>query len=238
MKFSAPIYILKQQAKAFARTEKVALHDALDRIAKREGFGSWSLLAAKWSTDKVRSSLLSQLRPGELVLLAARPGQGKTLLSLGLATEWVARGNRAAFFTLEFTRADVLRCLDVLEKDIKQLADLFLIDDSDAISADYIVTRLGSAPPGMLIVVDYLQLLDQKRDNPSLTHQVMQLKQFAREQQAVVVCLSQVHRSYDPATKPFPALTDIRLPNPLDLNLFDKACLLGRGKMQVEAVNW
>ncbi len=236
MKFSAPIYILKQQAKAFARKDGIPLHDALDRVAKREGFGSWSLLAAKWNADKAGASLLRQLRPGELVLLAARPGEGQTLLSLGLAAEWMARGNRAAFFTLEFTQADVLRCFGILNKDVKSIADLFTVDDSDGISADYIVARLGSAPPNMFIVVDYLQLLDQRRENPTLTHQVMQLKHFARRHKAIVVCLSQVHRRYDPAIKPLPALTDIRLPNPLDLKLFDKACLLSRGKVQVGAV--
>jgi len=236
MKFSAPIYILKQQARAFARKGRIPLHEALDRIAKQEGFDNWSLLAAKWNTDKPDSSLLRHLRPGELVLLAARPGEGKTLLSLGLAAEWMARGNRAAFFTLEFTRADVLRCFDTLEKDVKDLTGLFTVDDSDGISADYIVAQLGSAPPNMFIVVDYLQLLDQKRENPPLAEQVMQLKQFARQHQAIIVFLSQVHRRYDPATKPVPTLTDIRLPNPLDLKLFDKACLLGRGKVQVGAV--
>ncbi len=236
MKFSAPIYILKQQARAFARKARIPLHDALDRIAKQEGFGNWSLLAAKWNTDKAGISLLRQLRPGELVLLAARPGEGKTLLSLGLAAEWMARGNRAVFFTLEFTRADVLRRLDAVTMDTRRRADLFTVDDSDDISADYIVARLGSAPANMLIVVDYLQLLDQRRENPALMHQVMQLKQFALQHQAIIVCLSQVHRRYDPAIKPLPALTDIRLPNPLDLKLFDKACLLGRGKVQVGAV--
>jgi replicative DNA helicase len=92
------------------------------------------------------------------------------------------------------------------------------------------------APPNMLVVVDYLQLLDQKRENPSVMHQVMQLKHFARERRVIVVCLSQVDRSYDPAIKQFPALVDIRLPNPLDLKLFDKACFLSRGKLQVGAV--
>jgi len=236
MKFSAPIYILKQQAKGFARKEKIPLHDALDRIAKREGFGSWSLLAAKWNADEASTSLVSHLRPGELVLLAARPGQGKTLLSLGLAVEWMARGNRAAFFTLEFTRADVVRCFDILEKDVKDFGGLFAIDDSDGINSDYIVAQLGSAPPNTLIVVDYLQLLDQRRENPSVMQQVMQLRHFARQRQAIIVCLSQVHRSYDPAIKPLPALADIRLPNPLDLKLFDKACFLSRGKVQVGAV--
>src|SRR5215470_17176943 len=48
MKLSAPIFILKQQAKALSRSEKIPLHAALDRIANREGFAAWSLLAAKW----------------------------------------------------------------------------------------------------------------------------------------------------------------------------------------------
>ena len=235
MKFSAPIYILKQRAKVLSRQEKVPLHDALDQIASQEGFGNWSLLAAKWAADEATNSLLTQLRPGEMVLLAARPGQGKTLLSLGLAIEWMARGDRAAFFTLEFTRVDVVRCFDILHKDIRNFDRWFVVDDSDRINADYIVAQLGSAPPNMLVVVDYLQLLDQKRENPSLAHQVMKLKNFARERRATIVCLSQIHRNYDSAIKPFPALTDIRLPNPLDLKLFDKACFLSRGKVQVGA---
>ena len=134
MKFSAPIYILKRQAKAMSRRERIPLYEALDRLAQREGLGTWSLLAAKWNADEGSTSLSSQLRPGELILLAARPGQGKTLLSLSLAVEWMARGNRAAFFTLEFTRADVLRCFAVLDEDVKKFDRSFSIDDSDHIS--------------------------------------------------------------------------------------------------------
>jgi replicative DNA helicase len=235
MKLSAPIYILKQQARAFSRKEKIPLHTALDRIANREGFGTWSLLAAKLSSDESSATLFSQLHPGGLVLLGARPGQGKTLLSVGLAIECMERGNRAAFFTLDFTQADIARCFGVLNKDVATFRDRFLIDDSDEISADYIVGRLASEPSNMLVVVDYLQLLDQKRDNPSLMDQVVELKRFARERQLIIVCLSQISRSYDPASKACPGLTDVRLPNPLDLRLFDKACFLNRGKMQVPA---
>lgn len=236
MKLSAPIYILKQQAKTFSRKHKIPLHDALDRIAKQEGFATWSLLAAKWNDRAASTALSAQLLPRELMLLAARPGQGKTLLSLGLAIEWMARGDRAAFFTLEFTRADVARCFEALEEDVRSFERLLTIDDSDDISADYIIAKLGSPPPNTLVIVDYLQLLDQKRENQSVMHQVMQLRHFARQHRAAIVCLSQVHRSYDPALNPFPALTDIRLPNPLDLKLFDKACFLSRGKVQLAAI--
>ncbi len=236
MKFSVPIFILKQQAKAISREEKVPLHLALNRIAQREGFRSWDLLAQSRGTTEPATSLASRLRPGELVLMAARPGEGKTLLSLGLAIEWMQRGNHAAFFTLEATRAEVAGFVDVLNQNIARFTHLLSVDDSDAISAGYIIDRLDAAPPNTLVIVDYLQLLDQKRDNPGLMHQVQQLRQFARRRAATVVCLSQVHRTYDPAARPFPALDDVRLPNPLDLKLFDKACFLNRGKVQLRTV--
>lgn len=85
----------------------------------------------------------------------------------------------------------------------------------------------------MLVIIDYLQLLEQKRDNPSAMDQVAELKRFARERQAIIVCLSQIDRNYDPRSKSCPGLADVRLPNPLDLTMFDKACFLNRGQMQV-----
>src|SRR6266853_1554601 len=108
MKFTAPVFILKQQAKALSRKEKIPLHQALDRIASREGFHAWSLLAAKATSDRPAERFLEQLSSGDLALIAARPGQGKTLFSLKLAVETMRRGNQAAFFTLEFTPAEVV----------------------------------------------------------------------------------------------------------------------------------
>jgi replicative DNA helicase len=236
MKLSVPIYILKQQAKVLSRREKIPLHQALDRVATREGFGTWSLLAARCSPDDTSTRLFSQLSPGDMVLLGARPGQGKTLLGIGLAIEAMARGHYSAFFTLEFTKADVARHFAVLDKDVKRFRDKLLVDDSNHIRSDYIVARLKSAPPNTLVVVDYLQLLDQRRDNPSVMDQVGELKRFARERQLIIVCLSQIDRAFDPESKSCPDLADVRLPNPLDLKLFDKACFLSRGQMQVAGV--
>jgi replicative DNA helicase len=233
MKLSAPIFILKQQAKALSRAEKIPLHKALDRIANREGFTAWSLLAAKSSSDDASTALLSRLRNGNLLLLAARPGQGKTLLAIGLAIESMKRGNGAAFFTLEFTRTDVAKCFQTLGKDMGVYGDRMLVDTSDGISANYIVKRLASATPGTLVVVDYLQLLDQDRRKAPLAEQVAELKRFARERELVIVCLSQINRNFDSDASSFPARRDVRLPNPLDLTLFDKACFLNRGKMHV-----
>lgn len=231
MTLSAPIHVLKQQAKTLARQERLRLHQALDRIARREGFDSWSHLAAHWSPPDPSADLLSRLRLGDLVLLGARPGQGKTLLAIGLAIEAMTQGHHAAFFTLEFTAADVARCVARLQRDIRRFGERFVLDVSDRICADYVASRLASAPPGTLVVIDYLQLLDQRRGNASLAEQVPALKRLAVERQFVVVCLSQIDRRYDAAVKPYPDLSDVRLPNAADLSTFDKACFLGRGRM-------
>ena len=233
MKLSAPIYILKHQAKALARKENVRLHQALNQIASREGFSSWSHLTANWSPEDLSVSLFTRLQPGDFVLIGARPAQGKTILSIGLAIEAMTRGNRAAFFTLDFTRADVVKCFVKLKHDINHFDGLFVLDVSENICADYVVSRMASAPPNTLIVIDYLQLLDQRRDNPSLMNQTQELKRFATERQMIVVCLSQISRGYEAASKPYPDLADVRLPNPLDLSLFDKACFLSNGEMQL-----
>lgn len=233
MELSAPIFILKQQAKTLARREKIPLHNALDRIAHREGFTAWSQLAADWNSRGSNSDLLSQMKPGDLVLLAARPGQGKTLLGIKLAVDSVGRGNPSAFFTLEFTEADVERCCNNLDIDLDRYRSSMSIDTSDRISSPYIAAQLASAPANMLVVIDYLQLLDQRRENPTLMDQVAQLKRIAKERGIIIVCLSQVDRCYDSESKASPGLEDVRLPNPVDMSLFDKACFLNRGRMRL-----
>ncbi|MER9937518.1 DNA helicase [Mesorhizobium sp. M0088] len=235
MKLSAPIYHLKRQARLLSREGKIALHEALDRVAAQEGFTSWSLLAAKAAEAAPAGRLFAQLAPGDLVLVGARPGHGKTLMSLELAVEAMKSGHRGVFFTLEYTQRDVLDRFSAIGADPVQFNDRFVFDNSNAISADYIVKALGSAPRGTLVVIDYLQLLDQKRENPELMAQVRTLKAFARDRGLILVFISQIDRSYDPAKKPCPDIGDVRLPNPLDLSLFNKTCFLNKGEIRFHA---
>ena len=165
--------------------------------------------------------------------MGARPGQGKTLMSLGLAVEAVKSGNRAVFFTLEYAEKDVLDRFHAIGAEYAQFDGLFEFDCSDAISADYIIKALASAPRGTLVVVDYLQLLDQKRENPELTEQIRALKSSG----LIIVFISQIDRSYDPSKKPCPDVRDVRLPNPLDLRLFNKTCFLNKGEVQFQAAS-
>ncbi|TIP18308.1 MAG: DNA helicase, partial [Mesorhizobium sp.] len=149
-----------------------------------------------------------------------------TLMSLELAVAAMKQGSRAVFFTLECMHADILDRFRDIGVDPAVFDHLFEFDNSDAISATYIIEELGSAPRGTLAVIDYLQLLDQKREDPELMVQIRALRSFARERGLVLVFISQVDRSYDASRKPFPDLDDVRLPNPLDLSLFDKMCFL------------
>jgi hypothetical protein len=236
MKLSVPIYMLKRQARLLSRTERIPLHQALDRIARREGFTAWSLLARRASERRTGKALLADLVPGDLVLLGARPGHGKTLLGLELAVEAMKIGHRGAFFTLECNEAEVARLFAILGEDPQAFRELFDFDDSDGICAGYIIERLASAPRGTVVVIDYLQLMDQKRENPDLMKQLKALRAFARDRGLVMVFISQIHRSYDPAVRPCPELADVRLPNPLDLTLFHKACFIHNGEVRFAAV--
>lgn len=234
MKLTAPIHALKRKAKLLGRREGLPLHSALDRIAAAEGFASWSLLASRHAAQPARQ-WLAQITPGDLVLIGARPGHGKTLMALELAAAAARAGNRSAFYTLEYTTDDVRNRLAMLGTPFETVTPLLDVYDTDDVSAAFIIETQAAAPLGGLIVVDYLQGLDQRRDNPDLTSQVGALKAFARERRLTVVFVSQIHRSFASSGKALPDLADVRLPNPLDLTLFDKTCFLHEGRARFSA---
>lgn len=236
MKLSAPIYHLKRKAKQLAREHSIPLHDALDRIAIEEGFSGWSLIAARHAAISPAAKLFGLLTKGDLLLVGARPGQGKTLMALELAVEAMKSGSKGVFFTLEYTEKDISERLRAIGVEPAQFSSLFEVDCSDKINADYMIEALKSASPGTLVVIDYLQLLDQRSENPPLAKQVNALKSFARDRGLMIVFISQIDRSYDPSKKPFPEIQDVRLPNPLDLALFNKTCFLNNGRIRVHAL--
>lgn len=141
------------------------------------------------------------------------------------------------FFTLEYSAADVRNLFKSIGEDQTDFRDVFEFDVSDEISAEYIISRLSIAPAGTVVIIDYLQFLDQKRENPELMKQVRALKAFAIERDIIMVFTSQIDRSYDASAGSFPGLADVRLPNPLDIKLFNKACFLNNGNLQLSAIS-
>lgn len=234
MKLSAPVYVLKAQAKELKRTENITMTEALARIAAQEGYNSWGLLMAKNKDllPKTKKELLDFLNPGDLLLLAAKPQGGKTAFALGVLVEAFKEKRAGYFFSLESDWKQTLSRLADMDEHIGENQEYLKFDFSDEISADYIATSLPLGQiENVVIVIDYLQLLDQKRSNAPLQEQVEKLRAFAKKEKCIVVMISQVDRFADFSIGRAPQLTDIRLPNPLDLSLFNKVLFLNQDKM-------
>lgn len=228
MRSSTPLFRLKREARLLPRRENIPLHEALDRLAVGEGRRNWSLLMQDRPTPARR--FYDTLQPGDLALIGARPRQGKTLMGLQILVEALEAGHMATFFTLEYTRHDVLERLQFLGFDKTHLIDRMVIDTSESISAGYIASQLSDAPEGAMAVIDYLQLLDRRRDTPPLAEQVKLLAQFARSKGVILIVLAQIDRSYDARDEGTPCISDVRLAEPLDLSVFAKTCFIQAGK--------
>jgi len=238
MKLSAPIYVLKSRAKVLKKAEGVSFANALDTVARQEGFATWSLLMSKRESllPESYSDILDFLNEGDLVLVGARPRVGKTTFAFGLIAQAIeAARPKSHVFTLVEREHDSQKRLGAYADSIGQSEDLCWIDCSDDVSAEYIVdTARDRAKPGSLIVVDYLQVLDERRSNPPLQDQISRLKEFAKTTGCIVVILSQLDRRIGDREDQRPTVADIRLPNPVDLDLFNKIILLYRESAEAE----
>lgn len=226
MRLSAPIFRLKSQAKALAKSNGLPLHRALDQVASREGFTSWSHLAAKHSNWAQQRGVLSQLRAGDLTLIAARPMQGKTLLGLEILSNAALDGRFSAFFSLEYTRQEVLDRIKRIGLLKEPQHELIRIDTSDEICADHVIKTLKQNSEPGVAVIDFLQLLDQNRSKPPVNDQLEDLRKFARQTGSIIAILSQIDRKFESRNKQLPALNDVRVTNPIDFSKFSSTCFL------------
>ncbi len=185
---------------------------------------------------------LTGLHEGELIVLAARPGIGKTSLAMNVALHVAHRASRAvAVFSLEMPSTQLLtRMLATHARvDMKRLrggrlspadeeriqnaaAELynlkFYIDDTGALSSFDLrakARRLKQKDPTLgLIVVDYLQLMQQKSKSESRQIEVAEisraLKQLAKELEVPIVALSQLNRKVEERKGGKPMLSDLR----------------------------
>jgi replicative DNA helicase len=138
--------------------------------------------------------ILGGFQKSDLIVLAARPGVGKTSLALNIALNAAKRyGQKVAFFSLEMSSEQLvqrllssetgvnqqrLRTGDIQDQDWPMLMEaagvlsetMLFIDDTPAVSALELRTKARrlQAEFGLdLIVVDYLQLMrgDQRTEN-------------------------------------------------------------------------
>ncbi|MEZ0225233.1 MAG: DNA helicase [Alphaproteobacteria bacterium] len=230
MKLSAPIHALKKQAKDLKKTRAIQLAEALDLIARREGYNSWSLLQSKTGDilPDTYSHILSYLKPADLVLIGGRPAMGKTSFAIGMVAQALADIPAKHFiFSLDLIRRDVVKRIRDYDATVSESDERLTIDCSDEICARYIIKQTKEeVSSGSVIVVDYLQLLDQRRSNAPVQEQVQELKDFAKDKGCTVIFLSQIMREIELKADRRPTIEDIKIVNPMDLQNFNKIILL------------
>ncbi|MEM7101299.1 MAG: DNA helicase [Pseudomonadota bacterium] len=237
MQISAPLFVLKRQARLLSRRDNLPLHEALNQIARQEGYDAWSLLARHALHQSPARKVLQMLRPGELILLGARPGQGKTTFGLQLCIAGMQTGRRCHFFSLDYVAQDINALFLQLDEAPERYHDQFVFDDADQINARYIRSKIQQSPAGSIVVVDYLQALELDRSHPPLSEQLPQLKDLACESGAILVFISQIDRRFSEGleTSQMPKLKDVKVVNPFDLSIFDHTCFIHEGQIELNA---
>jgi len=184
--------------------------------------------------------LLGGFQRSDLVILAARPGVGKTSLLLTMALKAAERGKLVAFFSLEMSaeqlvqrmissisRVDAQRLrignlqdddLPRIEEAIGHLADLpIYFDDTPALTPLQLRTkcrRLHSEHGLDMAYVDYLQLMtsDTRTENrvQEVSYLSRMLKALARELDRPILTASQLSRAVEQRQDRRPVLSDLR----------------------------
>ena len=222
---------LKREAKRLSKEEQIPHHEALNRIAIRNGYESWNLLVRQNAKLVNIDGLPDSTNHGDIVLLAGRPHNGKTQQAIRMLSDAMNKGWQGAFFTLDYTITDFARVSALAGVDFGILENRLSFYDSDDICADYITHRLANTTRKTMIVVDYLQMLDHRRTNAPIGDQLEVLKTFCRGTGAIMIMLSQIDRRFGMSGKPTPNLADIRQPNPIDLSLFDHMIFSVEGEL-------
>jgi replicative DNA helicase len=183
---------------------------------------------------------LGGMQPTDLIVLAGRPGMGKTALATNVAFNVAQNGVGVAFFSLEMSAKQLaLRVLSerievpssrirvgrVSEKEIGdlvrkagELSSLPLFTDQlgGATIAQVVsrARRLKRKHNIGLIVIDYLQLMQaaRRRENrvQDITEITTGLKALAKELKVPVLALSQLSRETEKRENKRPQLSDLR----------------------------
>jgi len=190
--------------------------------------------------------------PGELVIVAARPGQGKTSLALQMAAH-IARYHRVYFATIEMGRVELalkrlcsvsgvssqaIRNGSLSSDDVSAISaaaesvatpNLMLHDDPEVRPAD--VQRAARRFQADVVFVDYLQIVTPPDTKKSRYEQIgdvsKALKLMARHLRVPVVACAQVGRQADQAKETRPRLSHLRESGNIE-NDCDVALLLWR----------
>ena len=182
--------------------------------------------------------VITGLNRSDLILLAARPGMGKTSFALNIAKNVSCNSRKTvAVFSLEMTKEQLASRLLSAEAlvsgttirtgklskeewqriwqatDILGKADLYL-DDTPGITVPEIKAKLRRLKTIDLVIIDYLQLMSTGRRSDNRVQEISEitrnLKVLAKELNVPVICLSQLSRASEQRADHRPKLSDLR----------------------------
>ena len=209
--------------------------DRLDELQKSSG-----KLRGVPTGFKDLDAKLAGMQNSNLIILASRPGQGKTSMALNIAQHVAVTANvPVGIFSLEMSQEELVDRLLVGQADIDawklktgrldekdfdkmslamgELAEApIFIDDTPGISISEMRTkarRLQTEHGLKFLIVDYLQLI-HGRNIENRVQEVseisQQLKNIARELKIPVLAISQLNRSVESRGTRKPQLADLR----------------------------
>lgn len=187
---------------------------------------------------KLLDDTITGLNRTDLILLAARPGMGKTSFALNIARHAaVTCHKRVAFFSLEMTREQLasrllsteaqiggtkLRSGKLSEEEWPRLVEAgdvlskteMYFDDDSSITVPEMKAKLRRLRDVDLVVIDYLQLMSSGARIENRVQEISaitrNLKVMAKELDVPVLCLSQLSRDSEKRTTHKPMLSDLR----------------------------
>lgn len=181
--------------------------------------------------------ILGGWNAGDLVVMAARPGQGKTALALSLMYEFGKLNGKGMFVSLEMSSEQLakrylsllvdipnwkIRNANLKEVEVITLCDRvnnstveFFVDDDPNCTIQQIKSKakIHKAKHGLdLLIIDYIQLIKGTKQNreQEIAEISRNLKLLAKELQITVIVLAQLSRKCEERADKRPMLSDIR----------------------------
>jgi replicative DNA helicase len=180
--------------------------------------------------------VIGGLRPGELIIIGARPSMGKTAISTAIACN-VAKIVPTAFFSLEMGREQIARRILSAQAKVADRAGYRSAKDNESLTATtgeisqnmqmIIDDKAGMTCSGLsikcrrmverrgvkCIFIDYLQLLREpghKARHEEVATMSRMLKELARELKVPIICLAQLNRNVTDRSDNKPRMSDLR----------------------------
>ncbi|MBQ3092804.1 MAG: replicative DNA helicase, partial [Clostridia bacterium] len=225
-----------KETKGLQRINEIILQtfDRLDEINSRPEYEYSGIPTGIKDLDRV----IMGLNKTDLILLAARPGMGKTSFAINIAQHVsVIKEKKVAFFSLEMSKEQLVsRMLSAEGKipsqtlrmgklsdnewirlieagDILSKSKIY-IDDTPGISIPEMKAKLRRLGGADLVIIDYLQLMSSARRTDNRVQEISEitrsLKILAKELDVPVITLSQLSRASEQRIDHKPVLSDLR----------------------------